>query len=170
MLIIRKGMASIAFIDPAKKPREAGQFTHFSAEQLAGRDIALLVAEYTAKRFEIRIYFKEIRTQEGVKVPAKVIITYMPAGHVQPFHWHEDLYEVITVDESEVIAIDHPSLQETDIEEIRRLGTILREGDMVVQSTGTRHTIANLSNGYARTTCVQTPITSYEDSFGDWKR
>ena len=170
MLVIRKGFAGLAFIDPSKKHSEPGQFISFSAEQLTG-NVNALIAEYVSKGFEIRVYYKEIKTKEGISVPVRVIITYMPPGHVQSFHCHDVLHEVITVDQGEIIAVEDPDLQESNLHGIRLHGEILREGDMVVQSTGVRHTIANLTDLWARTTCVQVGIPS-EKKFNavDWKR
>lgn len=169
MVIVPKGsLGGIAIIDPTKKQGETGQYVALKGSQA---ELAEAVAVARVLNKEIRYYFKDVASANGEKLPAKIVITEIPPGHVQPFHAHDTVHEVSTVDEGEIVAIESDTLEESEVNFIREQGTALREGDMMVADPGKKHTIANLSKAYARFTTIQVARDiPYEQFSADWRR
>ncbi len=168
MVIVPKGsMGGIALIDPKKKQGEQGQYVLLKGSRT---ELAEAVAAARLLGKEVRYYFKDVVCVNGEKMPAKVVITEIPPGHVQPFHAHDTVHEVSTVDEGEVIAVESETLTEDDAYSIKKQGVRLYEGDMMVADPGKKHTIANLSDVYARFTTVQVARVPYEEFSADWRR
>jgi quercetin dioxygenase-like cupin family protein len=160
-----KGAQSIAVIDPAKKRGEDGQYTKYMSSET---DIATIIELARAKGCEIRWYYTELATGQGEAIPLKIIITEIPAGHVQPFHTHENIHEVSVVLKGQITVIDSEDLVEEDQADIKGNGTILNREDVVIESPGFRHTVANFSDQPATFITHQTIRTDAE-FVPDWK-
>ncbi len=143
MRIIRRGLLRIAVIDPAKKFGEPGQYVAYDTAKNPKLNAAAIMVAAWCERKEVRYYYHEMLTGGDEPVPAKLIITEIPPGHVQPFHTHLDVHEVTTVVEGELIAIESPDLTEEDWVTIAAKGEILQPGDSVVEDPGVRHTVMN---------------------------
>lgn len=162
----------VAVIDPGIPFGEPGQYT-----SLSGTPEELLAGAYRAKESgkEVRLYYQGLKASNGESVATKVIETWIPPGHVQPFHTHHQVHEMTLVIEGVILAIDDESLTE---EEIRNSIAVL-EGkdvrqlavhDMIIEGPGTRHTIANPIHQYARIVTVQTARMPIESFSSDWHR
>lgn len=141
-------MTKIAVIDPTKKYGEEGQYrTH------------------TGTRAEL-----------GAILESQTILTWIPPGHVQPFHTHHTLHEKTVVVEGEIVAIDSESLTEDECKgmslfDLDRFGAkIVRAGQMVIEGPGARHTVANKSDYYAFMVTEQTARIPLNEFPHDWHR
>ena len=164
MNILKAGYDGVNIIDPQKKKGEDGQCIKLEGNN---PDLLALVMHARKNGMEIRWYYRKIVTSNGIQVPAKVIITEIPSGHIQPWHLHQSIHEISRVDEGRIWAIDAPETM--DREEIAKRGTVLSEGDMVIEDPGVRHTIANLSDEPAILTTVQVANIPFEQFNVDWK-
>lgn len=156
----------IAIIDPSKKVGEKGQYVPYSGKE-TNLISQILAARLTGK--EIRYYYQDLVTTNGEVIPMKMIITEMPPGHVQPFHAHENVHEVTVINKGKMIAIESETLQEDNLEEIKK-GELLKEGDMVIEDPKVRHTHMNPSNEYTVTTTIQAARVPFEQFSADWQR
>lgn len=80
----------------------------------------------------------------------RVVLTRIPAGHIQRAHRHEHLYDATYVIEGEVVVVE----QVGDVSE----RSVLRTGDFVILDPGPHHTIENRSSETAELLtikCVQ---------------
>ena len=167
MLIIKKNLLSIAVIDPLKKVGEPGQYVKYSGKETDFAKI-ILIARFAKK--EIRYYYNDLITNGGEAIPAKVIITEVPPGHIQPFHTHDKVYELTVINEGKLTVIDSQALQENDIEEIMRQGESIEKGDMIIEDPGIRHTVMNQTDTYVVMTTIQVARIPFEQFSADWKR
>ena len=172
MRVIRKGLESIAVIDPRKKYQEPGQYTGYDLIKDSKVNVVAVIAAARATRMEIRYYYRQMVTVGGESVPAKLIITEIPPGHVQPYHTHLDVHEFTRVDSGELIAIDSADLTEEDWALIVALGEVLNPGDIVVEDPGVRHTVMNRDpERYCVITTVQVGRVLQPEQFkSDWIR
>lgn len=161
-MFCQKGAQSIAVIDPSKKRGEDGQYTKYPQADDS------IIEQARDNNCEIRWYYTELATGQGETVPLKVIITEIPAGHVQPFHTHENIHEFSVVLKGRITVIDSVDLVEEDKADIKDNGTVLNGGDAVVESPGVRHTVANFSDEPAVFITHQTIRTDAEFE-PDWK-
>ena len=158
-------LMKVAVIDPGLEYGQPGQYVSFEgSEALRKASLGQL------DRKEVRYYYKNLATSSGEPIPSQLIITHIPPGHVQPFHTHESLHEHTIVAEGNIIAIDSETLLEKDVEEIRRLGTLLGVLDMVVEDPGVRHTIMNPNQCRAVTYTIQTARIPLAEFPHDWVR
>lgn len=168
LLIIKSNLLRIAVINPLKKVGEKDQYVTYSGKETALIS-KILAARLTRK--EIRYYYQDLVTTDGEVIPLKMIITETPPGHVQPFHIHENVHEVTLINKGEMIAIESKTLRESDLEEIKKGGELLKEGDMVIEDPEVRHTHMNASDEYIVTTTIQAARrVPFEKFFADWKR
>ncbi|MDD3531272.1 MAG: cupin domain-containing protein [Candidatus Pacebacteria bacterium] len=168
MKISSPGFVSFAIIDPAKKMGEEGQYTKYTVSETD--DIDTHIGEARRNNFEIRYHYVDIRNNEGGTVPMKLIRTEIPPRYVQPFHIHKNCYELTVVEQGEVSYLEDDLLEREDIERIQKISRILREGDMVFDNEGKRHTVANISDAYVRVLTVQTPKPYTQDFIPDWQQ
>jgi len=166
MKIIRKGL-EVAIINPKKKIGEPGQYQSFKS---GGTETAKAVAAAKMTGCEIRSYYKDLITLNGEVVPAKVIVTEIPPGHIQPFHTHDNVHEITVVDEGSIMAVDSNDLKEEDRAKLLEIGTVLEQGDMVIEDPNVRHTVLNHTGHYATLTTVQVSRIKVEEFSADWKR
>jgi len=147
MVVIRRGVMEIAIIDPKKGYWESGQYVKYDARKLSQMNQVEIVVTARNAGKEIRYYYQHMITFGGENVPAKLIVTEIPPGHIQPIHTHLDVYEWTWVVEGELIAIDcvgaTAHLTEKDWVDIVKHGTILAPGDTVLAEPGVRHTVMN---------------------------
>jgi quercetin dioxygenase-like cupin family protein len=114
---------------------------------------------------EIRWYYRNLVTSDGKEVPARVIVTEIPSGHIQPWHLHESIHELSLVEQGQIINVDEPETQ--DRSEILKRGKFLGQGDMVVETPKVRHTIANFSEKFATFVTIQ--VANVGPFKIDWK-
>lgn len=164
----RGELMKVAIIDPALRHGEPGQYV---AIEETGAELLVAVARARFEEKEIRYYYKELDTEHGEKVMSQIIITEMPPGHVQPFHTHHTLHEIIYVQSGCVVAVETDDLSESDSDKIREQGTLMYPGAMMINEPGGRHTMMNPDVGsWAVTVCVQTARIPLDAFPADWVR
>lgn len=168
MKITRPGFASFAIIDPSKKVQEEGQYTIFVVAETPDPDS--IINEARQRGFEIRYHYTDVENDEGGSVPVRMIVTEIPPGHIQPFHIHENCYEITVVERGEVSYVEHDFLEREDTEKVKEAAETLKEGDMVFDDKGKRHTVANFSSEYTKVITTQTPKPYGLEFKPDWKR
>lgn len=168
MKITSPGFISFAVIDPSKRVQEDGQYTRYIVSETD--DMNSIIDDARKKNFEIRYHYMNIKNNEGGTVPVKLIRTEVPPGYVQPFHIHKNCYEITVVEQGEVFYAEDDSLNRDDIQEVRKISEVLKEGDMVFDDSGKRHTVANFSTVYAKTMTTQTPKPYNQDFTPDWEQ
>jgi quercetin dioxygenase-like cupin family protein len=158
----------LAIIDPQKAVGEDGQYR---AHTGAFEDMWKTAETARALGMEIRWYY-----DQGIGTAApRIIITEIPAGHIQPFHHHEATLETTLVVSGEIIAVESDTLTEQQCrlmgyDEMLKLGRRLGPQQMVVAMPDVRHTILNKTERGAVLVTIQT-ATSPRDSFSsDWHR
>lgn len=167
MQALKKGHSGVAVIDPKKRHGEAGQYVKYAPDDPT---LATVVSVARSAGCEVRYYFSDVKTIAGEEIPLKIIVTEIPPGHVQPFHTHETVHEVSVVDEGTITEIESDTLEEVDVVAIKKAGTKLSVGEMVVEEPGKRHTIANFTGEYAKFTTTQSARMQREKFAADWKR
>lgn len=167
MQILRKGVFAVAIIDTVKKIGAEGQYKRYRGDDPS---IDEIVRAARKARHEIRRYVEGLPSGDNGIIPLKYVITEVPPGHVQPFHQHSAVDEVNLIETGEVYFIESETLTEEDVEIIRERGTLLRAGDVVVSTSGTRHTLANLSNEYAHLIGTISAKSSSAEFKPDWIR
>ncbi len=166
------GLMAVAIIDPTKAHGVDGQYRKFEGL----RDAMLARAEEArAEGFEVRLYYRGLENDQGDKVASVIIETWIPPGHVQPFHTHKTLDEVTLVTEGSILAIDSPYMTENDVRLDLRAGdrsfdTVVPTHGVVVEGPGTRHTVANPTDAYATLVTVQTARMPIDSFPSDWER
>jgi len=165
--VIRKGLMGVAVIDPQKKVDEPGQYESYKGSEI---DLAKIIVAAKITGCEIRWYYKDLITLFGEVVPAKVIVTEIPPGHIQPFHTHDNVHEITVVDEGSIMAVDSNDLKEEDRARLLEIGVILNQGDMVIEDPNVRHTVLNHTRDYATMTTVQVARIPIEKFSADWNR
>lgn len=187
-IVLRKGADGIAFVDPRKAYGQPGQYKAYRGPQFHDLDDGqrmAMIAAAMARGDEVRLYYREINQSEfpGLIINSEhsdvlfrplLIVTYIPPGHVQPFHLHEKLIELTLVNKGKLIAISSDSLMEEDFHLLVAEGKMLSEGDVVVEPPGSRHTILNPESAYTFITTIQIPVEGYLADPGtyqnDWSR
>lgn len=167
MQILRKETLEVAIIDPKKKVGEEGQYVRYRGNH---HDLDLILDQARTDGLEIRRYVENIPAEGGGTIPLKYVMTEVPPMHVQPFHSHTTVDEINLISSGEVYFIESDTLAENDIEALRAHGTLLRPGDAVVSESGKRHTVANLSGGYAHLIGTISAKRSVPGFQPDWKR
>jgi hypothetical protein len=168
MKIRHPGFVSFAVIDPSKKINEEGQYKKFTVLEVD--NFLDIIADAREKNFEIRYHYNDVKNNEGGTVPVKFIITEIPPGHIQPFHTHNNCYEITVVDCGEVYYVEDDVLDVTDTQGVKKVARLLRERDMVFDDEAKRHTVANFSDKYARLLTTQTPRPYSKDFVPDWSK
>lgn len=166
MKITSPGFVSFAIIDTSKKVHEDGQYKKFFVSETS--DFHSVIESARQKNFEIRYHYMNVKNNEGGFVPFKMIVTEIPPGHIQPFHVHKNCYEITVVQHGEVSYIEDEFLGNEDVQDIKRISKILREGDMVFDDNSKRHTVANFSDVYVKVLTMQTPKPYTQDFAPDW--
>ena len=166
MKIASPGFVSFAVIDPSKEMQENGQYKKFFV--LETSDFQAIIDDARKRSFEIRYHYTDIKNNEGGSVPVKLIRTEIPSGYVQPFHVHKNCYEITIVEHGEVSYIESDSLNREDVQDIKKMSKILREGDMVFDDNSKRHTVANFSATYVKVVTTQTPKPYSQTFTPDW--
>lgn len=162
---------TIAIIDPRKNYGEPGQYTKHTGNFV---EIARLAEEAKCVGMEVRWYYQGIKTADSEAVGSQTIITWIPPGHVQPFHTHHQIHEYTVVMEGVIVAIDSPVLTERDcrvmsVDELLTVGArFVHQGHMVVEGPGTRHTVMNKSEAPALLVTIQTARMPIDSFPGDW--
>jgi len=167
MQILLKETLEVAIIDPGKKIGEEGQYLRYSG---SSPSLAEIINDARGKGFEIRSYVENIPSENGGIIPLKYVITEIPPMHVQPFHSHTNVDEINLISSGEVHFIESDTLSEKDIDLIRAQGIVMRDGDVVVSSSGKRHTVANLSDKYAFIIGTISAKNSVHEFKPDWQR
>lgn len=167
MKILRKEVLEIAIIDPSKKLGDEGQYKRYRGDN---PDIDSILRDARDAEHEIRCYVENIPSGDTGTVPLKYVITDVPPGHVQPFHRHSAVDEINLIEKGEAYFIESDTIEEDDKEMIRKEGTLLRAGDVVVSTSGKRHTLANLSNEYAHIIGTISAKSSTTEFKPDWIR
>lgn len=169
----RGGVMALALINPKKAYGEAGQYQRFE-----GTPADLLKHAESARNggFEVRLYYEGLVADGEEPVASKIIETWIPPGHVQPFHTHHTVHEMTLVIEGEIVTIDSDSLTEADVKaalaegRLLRYGTVVGDHCMVIEGPGTRHTIVNASPVFAKLITVQTARMHLSAFPADWHR
>jgi quercetin dioxygenase-like cupin family protein len=167
MQILRKDMLEVAVVDPSKKIGEDGQYTRYKGDH---PQLKKILEGAHVRGLEVRKYVEHIAAHTEGIIPLKYVITEIPPMHVQPFHSHTNVDEINLITSGEVYFIESESLAETDVEQLRKQGTLLSAGDVVVSAPGKRHTLANLSDAYAQVTGTISAIAAITEFQPDWKR
>ena len=167
MQILRKENLAIAIIDPSKKLGDEGQYKRYRGDN---QEIDTILSEARDAGHEIRCYVENIPSGDVGTVPLKYVITDVPPGHVQPFHRHSAVDEINLVEKGEAYFIESETIAEQDKDMIRKEGTLLRAGDVVVSTSGKRHTLANLSDEYAHIIGTISARSSTTEFKPDWIR
>jgi quercetin dioxygenase-like cupin family protein len=162
--ILKAGYEGVAIIDSKKKAGEEGQFVSIAKDN---PDLLTIVMAARMDGKEIRWYYRNLVTYQGKKVPARMIITEIPSGHIQPWHTHESIHELSVVYEGQIVNVEAPETM--DLDEIAKRGTILNKGDMVIEDPGVRHTIANPFPSRAVFSTVQVANIPIDQFNIDWK-
>lgn len=164
---------SVAIIDPVKKFGEAEQYVSIKWG-VEGLD-EVITAAIQAKK-EIRYYYKGLEAENNEAVASQVIVTEIPPHHVQPFHSHKTLHEMTIVEKGTILAVDHESMEESELQQLLSQGRVLNvgrlvsAGSMVIEGPGTRHTIVNPTKEYGRLYTIQTARMSLDKFPADWHR
>ena len=168
MKITHPGFSAAAVIDTAKKYGERGQYRLLPVPK---KNLKTELARAKKNKFEVRYDYDLIKAASR-KLPFRFIITDIPPGHVQPFHQHRNLHEVTIVLDGRVSYIESDTLSETASHknELKKKGAELVAGDIVVDDTIRRHTIANFSRAYARMITIQSAKKRGADLVHDWAR
>lgn len=168
MKLSKPGYSKVAFVDTKKRFGEKGQYTTIASRN---KRIKHYIASARKAGHEIRYDYYDIEAGKGM-LPYRVIITDVPAKHVQPFHAHQHLHEMTIVSEGEIYYIESDTLSEdTDSKALlKRHGKKLTIGDMIVDDTGARHTIANFSHKSARLITIQSEKKEIKALQADWIR
>jgi quercetin dioxygenase-like cupin family protein len=170
MRIIPEGYPNkLAVIDPRKQFGEDGQYRSHAG--IAYEEMCKIAASARALGMEIRWYYDQ---GSGTAAP-KIIVTEIPAGHIQPFHHHEATLETTLVISGEIIAVESDSLTEQDCrrmtrDEMLKFGTRLGSQQMVVAEPDVRHTIVNKTEREALLVTIQTATSPYSSYEADWHR
>jgi quercetin dioxygenase-like cupin family protein len=167
MQILQKESLEVAIIDPRKRIGEEGQYVRYKGDHPY---LDQILDEARTAGLEIRRYVENIAARGGGIVPLKYVLTEVPPMHVQPFHSHTNVDEINLVNSGEIYFIESETLSESDTEQIRELGTLLRAGDVVVSEAEKRHTVANLSDRYAFLIGTISAKDSVAEFRPDWKR
>lgn len=168
-----KGQMTIAVIDPTLALGENGQYQKFVGDDEEVLGIAALAKE---ARKEVRLYYQDLQAAGDELVASKIIETWIPPFHVQPFHTHHTLHEMTVVVEGAILAIDSDLLNERDLkrvigtQELFKLGTIVHKHAMVIEGPGTRHTVVNHTAFYAVMITIQTARMGMDKFPSDWQR
>lgn len=157
----------LAVIDPKKSYGEPGQYTKHAGPMSCLQTTAEIAR---AAGCELRWYYKSLETADGEPVASQVIVTEIPPGHVQPFHTHHRIHEMTIVEKGQIIAVDSETLTEADLAELGEVGRIVSAGQMVIEGPGTRHTILNWTDSYARLYTIQTARIGLSEFPHDWHR
>ncbi|TSC54581.1 MAG: hypothetical protein LiPW30_47 [Parcubacteria group bacterium LiPW_30] len=166
MKITHPGFSKAAVIDTTKKYGEKGQYKLFSSSSFGLKNILVNAKK---KNFEVRHDYDLIKVM-GKKLPFRFIVTDIPPRHIQPFHTHKSLHEITIVISGEIFYIESNKLSEinTSKSEIKKNGTKLVEGDLVIDDKIKRHTIANFSKKYARMITIQSAKKTGINLVTDW--
>ncbi len=164
---------ALALINPKKAYGEEGQYL-----RLEGTPVNLLRRARSAKDggFEIRLYYEGLVADGDEPIASKVIETWIPPGHVQPFHTHHTLHEMTIVLEGEIIAVDSDSMTEADLKASLvesgpyPHGEVIGDHQMIIEGPGARHTIVNATSAYAKLITVQTARMGLDEFPSDWHR
>lgn len=159
--------AKIAIINPALPFGAPGQYTSFAGDY---GDMEKQVQAAIIDGNEVRLYHKDLATPTGENIAAQVIVTHIPPGHVQPFHTHHTLHEMTFVLDGSILAIDSDTLNDADAEEIRKHGSLVSKGRLVIEEPGVRHTIMNPNTCYAVLYTVQSARIPLDEFPKDWVR
>ena len=167
------GLMAMAVIDPGKVQGEEGQYVKHE-----GVLSSLMCLAYEAKEQgkEVRFYYQGLIADGEEPVASKVIETWIPAGHVQPFHTHHTVHEMTLVMEGAILTVDSDTLSEDALKELVGTDALLTHGDvvgeheMIIEGPGTRHTIVNHTDGYAVLVTVQTARMDIDKFSSDWHR
>ena len=157
----------VALIDPRLAFGQPGQYESFEGPTT---EILARASAGALQGLEVRYYYRNLATTLGELVASQLIITHIPAGHVQPFHTHHTLHEFTIVMEGSVIAVDSDTLSESDGSAIRTTGRHMGVMDMVIEDPGVRHTIMNPNACHAITYTVQTARIPLAQFPHDWVR
>lgn len=166
MKITHPGFSNAAVIDTTKKYGDKGQYRLLSA---SAKNLKVILANAKKNRFEVRYDYDLIKAASK-KLPFRFIITDIPPGHAQPFHTHKNLHELTIVLEGDVFYVESDELSEitSSRSELKQKGVKLSVGDLVIDDTIRRHTVANFSNTYARMITIQSSKKEGANLVTDW--
>ncbi len=167
MQLYKRNAQDIAIIDPTLQYGDVGQYVKFAGTDPKREEY---LRDAKERKCEIRYYCAALKTARGEDVPFRVLFAEVPPGHIQPFHTHEKIHEVLVVCSGEITSVVHPSLTEKDVAGIRKHGQLVTEGSVAVSEPGDRHTIANLGDEYASILFVQSPRGQSTAITPDWIR
>ena len=165
MKITHPGFSKAAVINTTKKYGDTGQYRLLSAKN---EGLKATLATARKNHFELRYDYDLIKAA-GKKLPFRFIVTEIPPGYVQPFHTHRNLHELTIVLEGSILYIESDSLTEGHQKsELKKKGMKLSLGDLVIDDTIKRHTIANFSKTYARVITIQSSKKEGANLVTDW--
>lgn len=166
MKITHPGFSKAAIIDTEKKYGEKGQYRLLPASK---KNLRNVLERAKKNKHEVRYDYDLIKAA-GKKLPFRFIITDIPPDHVQPFHKHKDSHELTIVLDGSVSYIESGELSETasSKSDLRKKEKKLSTGDLVIDDTNRRHTIANFSDSYARMITIQYAKKKGADMIRDW--